>query len=151
MIEIDVLQKIIITKQIISMQLISHTFRHNGKEFLKRTLSEESRKYRRQVVSVNIKITFLSWALECIEGISIMLVWAFAEGQQFRVSALLIQLNALIITPCTYILNRETTKQIIVLENWLSGLKATVMNLEDAESKVQRLEGERRNNAQNNF
>ena len=43
-----------------------------------------------------------------------MLVWAFADGQQFRVSALLIQLNALIITPCTYILNRETTKQIIV-------------------------------------
>ena len=79
-----------------------------------------------------------------------MLVWAFAEGQQFRISAMLIQLNALIITPCTYILNRETTKQIIVLENWLSGLKATVLKLEDAESKVQRLEGERRNNAQNN-
>ena len=132
------------------MQLISHTFRHNGKEFLKRTLSEESRKYRRQVVSVNIKITFLSWALECIEGISIMLVWAFAEGQSFQISAMLIQLNALIITPCTYILNRETTKQIIVLENWLSGLKATVLKLEDAESKVQQLEGQRRSNAENN-
>ena len=75
-----------------------------------------------------------------------MLVWAFEEGQQFRISAMLIQLNALIITPCTYILNRETTKQIIVLENWLNGLKSTVMKREDAEVKVQRLEAARRNN-----
>ena len=132
------------------MLLISYYFRQNGKEFLKRTLSEECRKYRHQTVSVNIKITFLSWAFECVEGIGIILIWAFAEEKAFRISGLFLQFNALVITPCTYILNRETTKQIIVLENWLNGLKATVMNLEDAELKIQRLERERCNNAQNN-
>ena len=132
------------------MLLILECFRQNGKEFLKRSLSDECRKYLRQAVSVNIKITFLSWAFECVEGIGVILVWAFAEEKAFRFAALFLQFNALVITPCTYILNRETTKQIIVLENWFNGLKATVMNLEDAELRIQRLERERRNNAQNN-
>ena len=52
-----------------------------------------------------------------------------------------------VIVPCTYILNRETTKQIIVLEDLLNGLKATVMKREDVEVRVQRLEAQRRNNA----
>ena len=63
--------------------------------------------------------------------------------------SLFIQFIAFVIIPCTYVLNRETTKQIIVLENWLNGLKATIMKLEDAEVKVQRLEAlevERRSN-----
>ena len=77
-----------------------------------------------------------------------MLVWALSlEGKAFRFSALLVQIVSFVIVPCTYILNRETTKQIIVLEDWWNGFKATVMKLEDAESKVQRLEAERRNNA----
>ena len=76
-----------------------------------------------------------------------MLVWAFAEDKTFRFSALFIQLVAFVFTPCTYILNRETTKQIIVLENWLGGLKATILKRDDAEAEVQRLEAERRNNA----
>ena len=99
------------------------------------------------MVSLNIKITFLSWALECFVGISIIFVWAFAEEKGFRISGLFIQFFMLAIVPCTYILNRETTKQIIVLEDLLNGLKATVMRREDAEVKIQRLEAERRNNA----
>ena len=106
------------------MLLIFYYFRQNGKEFLTRALSDECRKYRHQAVSVNIKITFLSWAVECLEGIGVILVWAFAEEKAFRISGLFLQFNALLITPCTYIWNRETTKQIIVLENWLNGLKA---------------------------
>ena len=102
------------------------------------------------MVSVNIKITFLSWALECVEGVGIMLIWAFAEEKAFRLSGLFIVLVTFVVIPCTYILNRETTKQIIVLENWLSGLKATIMKREDAEVIVERLEAERRNNALNN-
>ena len=132
------------------MLLIFYYFRQNGKEFLTRALSDECRKYRHQAVSVNIKITFLSWAFECAEGIGVILVWAFAEEKSFRFAALFLQFNALVLTPCTYILNRETTKQIIILENWLNGLKATVMNLDDAELKIQRLERERFNNAQAN-
>ena len=102
------------------------------------------------MVSLNIKITFLSWLLECFVGISIIFVWAFAEEKGFRISGLFIQFFMLVIVPCTYILNRETTKQIIVLEDLLNGLKAMVMKREDVEVKVQRLVAERRNNAQNN-
>ena len=130
--------------------MILSFFRSQGKEFLKRALSEDCQKYRRQLISVNIKITFLSWTLECTTGIGIILLWAFtAEERTYRISALFIQFIGFVIIPCTYILNRETTKQIIVLENWLNGLKATIMKLEDAEVKVQRLEAlevERRNN-----
>ena len=79
-----------------------------------------------------------------------MLIWAFAEEKTFRFSGLFIVLVTFVVIPCTYILNRETTKQIIVLENWLSGLKATIMKREDAEVIVERLEAERRNNALNN-
>ena len=104
------------------MCLLFYCFRQNGKEFLKRKLSDECRKYRHQAVSVNIKITFLSWAFECVEGIGVILVWAFAEEKAFRFAGLFFQFFALVTTPCTYILNRETKKQIIVPENWLNGL-----------------------------
>ena len=114
-------------------------------------MSEDCQKYRRQLISVNIKITFLSWILECTTGIGIILLWAItAEERIYRMFSLSIQFIAFVIIPCTYVLNRETTKQIIVLENWLNGLKATILNLEDAEVKVQRLEAlevERQNNA----
>lgn len=106
--------------------------------------------YRRQTVSVNIKITFLSWAFECVEGVGILLIWAFAEEKAFRFSGLFVMLVTFVFIPCTYILNRETTKQIIVLEDWLSGIKAMIMKREDAEVIVERLEAERRNNALNN-
>ena len=79
-----------------------------------------------------------------------MLVWAFAEEKTYRISGLFIQIIAFVITPCSYVLNRETTKQIIVLEDLLNGLKAMVMKREDVEVKVQRLVAERRNNPQNN-
>ena len=105
--------------------------------------------YRRQTVSVNIKITFLSWAFECVEGVGIILIWAFAEEKAFRFSGLFVMLVTFVVIPCTYILNRETTKQIIVLEDWLSGIKAMIMKREDAEVIVERLEAERRNNALN--
>ena len=131
--------------------MILSFFRSQGKEFLKRALSEDCQKYRRQLISVNIKITFLSWALECTTGIGIILLWAItAEERIYRMFSLFIQFIAFVIIPCTYVLNRETTKQIIVLENWLNGLKATILNLEDAEVKVQRLEAlevERQNSA----
>ena len=114
-------------------------------------MSEDCQKYRRQLISVNIKITFLSWILECTTGIGIILLWAItAEERIYRMFSLSIQFIAFVIIPCTYVLNRETTKQIIVLENWLNGLKATILKLEDAEAEVQRLEAlevERQNNA----
>ena len=56
-----------------------------------------------------------------------------------------------VITPCTYILNRETTKQIIVLENWFTGVRAIFMRTTEAQSEVDRLQRERQNAAINNI
>ena len=120
-------------------------FRSDGKEFLKDALSEESRAYRRKTLGVNIKITFLSWVLECLEGTCILLVCAFGGERSFRVCAILITILVFIITPCTYILNRETTKQIIVLESWFKGIRAIFMGTSEAQSEVDRIQREIRN------
>ena len=135
-------------------------FRSDGKDFLKEALSEDARRYRRQNISVNIKITFLSWILECLEGATIILVWALGFGKKsHKVSGIIGPLIVFIATPCTYILNRETTKQIIVMENWLKGLRSTFMNAEETQAEVARLQrvyfnvsqvGQRNNQQQQN-
>ena len=136
--------------RIIIFMLHYISYRSNGKEFLRDALSEESRAYRRKTLGINIKITFLSWALECMEGTCIMLFWAFGGEKSARVCSLLITILIFIITPCTYILNRETTKQIIVLENWFKGVRAIFMRTSEAQSEVERLQRERQNAAINN-
>ena len=135
-------------------------FRSDGKDFLKKALSEDARRYRRQNISVNIKITFLSWVLECLEGATIILVWALGFGKKsHKVSGIIGPLIVFVATPCTYILNRETTKQIIVMENWLKGLRSTFMNTEETQAEVARLQrvyfnvgqvGQRNNQQQQN-
>ena len=113
---------------------------NNGKEFLNEVLSEDARRYRRKTISVNIKITFLSWVLECMGGIGAIVVWVFIGNESFQLYGLFLQILGLIIIPCTYILNRETTKQIIVLENWMKGIQSTFMTVEEAQSEIQRLQ-----------
>ena len=44
-----------------------------------------------------------------------------------------------IIIPCTYVLNREVTKQIIVLENWIAGIRSVWMSNEDRNREIERL------------
>ena len=101
--------------------------------------------YRRKTVSINIKITFLSWVLECIAGTGMILFWAFGGERSIRISAILITFLLFVFTPCTYILNRETTKQIIVLENWLKGVQYIFIGASEAQSEVERLERVRQN------
>ena len=116
-------------------------FRSDGKDFLKKALSEDARRYRRQNISVNIKITFLSWIFECLEGATIILVWALGFGEKsHKISGIIVPLISFIAIPCTYILNRETTKQMIVMEDWLKGIRSTFMNAEEAQAEVARLE-----------
>ena len=114
-------------------------------------MSEESRAYRKKTLGVNIKITFLSWVLECIEGTCILLFLVFGGEKSIRVCSLLITILIFIITPWTYILNRETTKQIIVLESWFKGIRAIFMGTSEAQSEVDRIQRERRNAAINNI
>ena len=73
-------------------------------------------------------------------GIGAIVVWVFIGNESFQLYGLFLQILGLIIIPCTYILNRETTKQIIVLENWMKGIQSTFMTVEEAQSEIQRLQ-----------
>ena len=68
-----------------------------------------------------------------------MLALGFGEKTQ-KVSGLIVPLISFIAIPCTYILNRETIKQMIVMEDWLKGIRSTFMNVEEAQAEVARLE-----------
>ena len=78
-------------------------------------------------------------------GTGMILFWAFGGERSIRISAILITFLLFVFTPCTYILNRETTKQIIVLENWLKGVQYIFMGASEAQSEVERLERVRQN------
>ena len=77
--------------------------------------------------------------------------WVFGGEKSIRVCSLLITILIFIITPWTYILNRETTKQIIVLESWFKGIRAIFMGTSEAQSEVDRIQRERRNASINNI
>ena len=88
--------------------------------------------------------------MECMGGISMIMVWGFGGENSYRISGVLVPIIMFVVTPCTYILNRETTKQIIVFENWFKGVKSTFMTPQEAQAEVERLQEERQNVVMNN-
>ena len=88
--------------------------------------------------------------MECMEGISMIMVGAFGGENSHRISGVVVPFLMYVVTPCTYILNRETTKQIIVFENWFKAVKSTFMTPQEAQAEVERLQGERQNVVMNN-
>ena len=103
-------------------------------------MSEDQLRFRRKQVSVNIKVTFLSWIIESTAGIGLVITWMFASERSIHLFRTGIILVAFVFTPSTYIFNRETTKQIIILENWLEGLQAMFLPFQQAQDVVQRLQ-----------
>ena len=83
--------------------------------------------------------------MEVMEGISMILVWSFGGENSHRISGMLVIILIYVVTPCTYILNRETTKQIIVFENWFKGLRSTFLTPQEAQAEVERLQRGRQN------
>ena len=124
------------------MHVIScfYRYRSQGKNFLKDALSEDQLRFRRKQVRVNIKVTFLSWIIETTAGIALLITWIFASERSIHLFRTFIILVAFVFTPSTYILNRETTKQIIILENWLEGLQAIFLPFQQAQDVVERLQ-----------
>ena len=115
-------------------------FRSQGKNFLKDALSEDQLRFRRKQVRVNIKVTFLSWIIETTASFALVITWLFASERSIHLFRTFIILVAFVFTPSTYILNRETTKQIIILENWLEGLQAIFLPFQQAQDVVERLQ-----------
>ena len=116
--------------------------RANGREYLNDALSKEHMRRRHRAVSVNIKITFLSWAMEFISGVTVIAVWLLKEQKSplTYVQKLFIQCMIFLVIPATYVLNREVTKQIIVLENWCTGMKSIFMSREQVVPLINQLQ-----------
>ena len=84
---------------------------------------------RRRTNSINIKITFLSWIFEFISGILIQALRLLGKngylyGKTFQWLFYIDIFLYFVVIPCTYVLKREVTKQIILMENWYQGIKS---------------------------
>ena len=98
--------------------------RTEGSEFLNQVLDNDCLLIRRRTNRVNIKITFLSWTLEFLTGIFVILVRVYKINQLIHWAYLIDVCLVFVVIPCTYVLNREVTKQIIVFGNWYQGIKS---------------------------
>ena len=80
--------------------------------------------------------------MEFVTGIGVILAWAFAGEKSISIHVYRISLTTIsfIVTPFTYILNREVTKQIIVLENWMKGLRSIFLTAQNAQAEVNRFQ-----------
>ena len=115
-------------------------FRHMGSEYLARALSEDNKRFRQKNLSVNIKIACFTWLLEFSVGVSVIIFWLLAGKHHQNLLRLINSIIIFIILPLAYILNREVTKQIIVMENWLAGVRSIFMSKEMRNQEVERLE-----------
>ena len=110
-------------------------------ETLARALSEDNKRFRQKNMSVNIKIAFVTWVLEFSVGMGVLIFWFFVGNNEYLNLLRLFNWTIyLIILPFMYILNREVTKTIIIMENWVAGIRSIFMSREQQNQEVERLE-----------
>ena len=87
-------------------------------------MSEQIRNSRRRRRTINIQITFTAWVLEFIAGNAIIAM-EFWGGGRFKMLYKLFDIIVMfVIIPFTYILNRDVTKEMVLLNNWHIGIKS---------------------------
>ena len=110
-------------------------------ETLARALSEDNKRFRQKNMSVNIKIAFVTWILEFSVGMGVLIFWFFVGNNEYMNFLRLFNWTIyLIILPFMYILNRQVTKTIIIMENWVAGIRSIFMAREQQNQEVERLE-----------
>ena len=110
-------------------------------ETLARALSEDNKRFRQKNMSVNIKIAFVTWILEFSVGMGVLIFWFFVGNNEYMNFLRLFNWTIyLIILPFMYILNRQVTKTIIIMENWVAGIRSIFMSREQQNQEVERLE-----------
>jgi len=108
---------------------------------LARALSENNKRFRQKTLSVNIKNAFVTWILEFSVGMGVLIFWFFVGNNEYMNYLRLFNWSTyLIILPFMYILNREVTKTIIIMENWVAGIRSIFMSREQQNQEVERLE-----------
>lgn len=78
--------------------------------------------------------------MEFITGASAIAVWQLGDknSPMPHVQRLFIICMGFVVIPSTYVLNREVTKHIIVMENWCKGIKSVFMSEEELTPLVER-------------
>ena len=110
-------------------------------ETLAQALSENNKRFRQKNLSVNIKIAFVTWILEFSVGMGVLIYWFFVGNNEYLNLLRLFNWTIyLIILPFMCILNREVTKTIISMENWVTGIHSIFMSREQQNQEVERLE-----------
>ena len=82
---------------------------------------------RKRTLMVNIEIQVLAWVLEFVAGNTTNATYLifFYEREKVHKWALLMGvLTFYILIPFTYVINRDITKQIIILNDWSKGIKS---------------------------
>ena len=111
-------------------------FRDEDRPVLRLILTGESRRMRRQQIRVSIHISFLSWILEFILGIVIIVILSlsFLYHNRWKVNLNVHEYFAFfdcpglfIVLPCVYIMNGKKIKEIIVSRNWWQGIRSTFL------------------------
>ena len=115
----------------------------HGKNFVRDSLSEESRQYRGKIVSVNIKIAIITWALEFIIGYSVILLLITGAKVSLHWVRLMSLIIRFAIVQLFYILSREVSKQIRTLENWYKVITSDFVSVKEAEKLLLDLKTER--------
>ena len=101
-------------------------------------IMENRQERRRRTTIVNIQITFISWSMELLSGLCLIIVRFYSTNKLLKEWLMFADVCFnFIIIPSTYILNNEVTKRVIVIENWYEGIRNFLNLRGDAEEDVQ--------------
>ena len=110
-------------EQIVTTNIFTY-FRSDEIAFVRLELSGQMRKMRQRTLMVNIKIQVLTWVLEFIAGNSVAVIFLSERKDALKWVPLMDALMLYILIPSTYVINRDITKQIIILNDWYRGIKS---------------------------
>ena len=121
------LGKILFLKSIVTIIIFTY-FRSQQNAVVRLKLSDQVKNMRKRTLMVNIEIQALAWALEFVAGNSTTLIFLL-EGEKIKKWVLLMDvLTFYILIPATYVINRDITKQIIILNDWYKGIKSVFVS-----------------------
>ena len=92
-------------------------------------MSEPRLARRKRTTIVNFQITFLSWIMELVGGWIIIIARFFVPHNNRTLKVWLWFADHcfnFIIIPCTYTINNDGTKQVIIGKNWSEGIRSVL-------------------------
>jgi hypothetical protein len=91
---------------------------------MKKALSEFSQNVRSRNRTINIKVTFISWVVEFVTGTTFLLLTIFGNVQFRPYYSLFYMTSMGVAVPFTYVINRDVTKEKILIRGWHFGIRS---------------------------